>query len=70
MSDNVHLLCSAPWDYSPFAEECLMRLNKSSIGEHSATVNGRSSSSIVRISGSQIKMLAFSAFIAVPIPFL
>lgn len=47
-----------------------MVLAKSSIGEHSPTLDGWSSSSIVRISGSQIKIVAFSAFIAVPIAFL
>lgn len=55
----------------PFCRiKSLMVLAKSSIGEHSPTLDGWSSSSIVRISGSQIKIVAFSAFIAVPIAFL
>lgn len=47
-----------------------MVLAKSSIGERRPTLDRWSSSSIVRISGSQIKIVAFSAFIAVPIAFL
>lgn len=47
-----------------------MLLPKSSIGEHGPALDGQSSSSIVRISDSQIKILAFSAFIVVPVAFL